>query len=163
MQGDEIRVNLGGGAYTSPSGEEWSADRAYARGGFGCLDMALTDTLGTDDDIEGTEDDPLFRTIRVGEMFRYRFDVSPGKYAVRLLFAEIYWESSDAEMQDVYINGRRVIRDFNIFDEAGHDRYLCREFSTSVGDGGLEVKFVGMSLPMHHGARACAIEVKGKG
>jgi hypothetical protein len=155
-----IRVNLGGERYVSPSGDEWQADRAYVNGEWGCLDMPSTDVLGTPDEIEDTEDDVLFQTIRVGEEIRYLFDLDPGDYIVRILFAEIYWESGDAEMQDVYINGRRVVRDFNIFDDAGHDRALEREFRTRVKENGLEVKFVGRSLPMHSGARACAIEVR---
>ena len=123
--------------------------------------MATTDILSTQDEIDGTGDDPLFRSIRVGEAFRYRFDVDPGEYLLRILFAEIYWESGDAEMQDVYVNGKRVIRDFNIFDEVGHDRALAKEFKVKVQDAGLEIEFVGRSLPMHSGARACAIEVVG--
>ena len=159
---DVVRVNLGGDGYVSPSGREWLADRAYVRGEWGCLDMATTDVLSTLDAIDGTGDTLLFQSIRVGEMFRYRFDLAPGNYVVRLLFAEIYWESGDAEMQDVYINGRKVIRDFNIFDEVGHDRATCKDFRVKPSGGELEIKFVGKSLPMHSGARACAIEVAGE-
>lgn len=159
MAGENTRVNLGGDRYVSTSGDEWLKDRAYSRGEWGCLDMATTDILRTGDDIEGTDDGTIFRTIRVGEMFRYRFDVNPGKYIIHLLFAEIYWESGDAEMQDVYLNGKRVIRDFNIFNEAGHDRALRKEFNVKAGNDGLEVRFIGKSLPMHSGARACGIEV----
>jgi len=90
----------------------------------------------------------------------YRFDVPNGDYEVGILFAEIYWETGSAEQQDVYIQGRRVLRAFNIFDEAGHDVALVKKFRTKVTDGKLEVRFVGRSLPMHSGARACAIEIK---
>ncbi|HIC96703.1 TPA: hypothetical protein EYP12_08820, partial [Candidatus Bipolaricaulota bacterium] len=80
-------------------------------------------------------------------------------YEVGLLFAEIYWETGSAEQQDVYIQGKRVLRAFNIFDEVGHDVALVKRFKTQVKEGKLEIRFVGRSLPMHSGARACAIEV----
>jgi hypothetical protein len=83
--------------------------------------MAGTDVLTTSDGIAGTNDDPLFQTMRVGEMFRYRFTLTPGDYRVRLLFAEIYWESGDAEKEDIFVSGRKVLTGYNIFDEAGHD------------------------------------------
>jgi len=81
---------------------------------------------------------------------------------VRILFAEIYWETGSAEQQNVYVQGKRVLRAFNIFDETGHDAALAKRFKTKVTEGKLEVRFVGRSLPMHSGARACAIEVKAR-
>ncbi|RKY73902.1 MAG: hypothetical protein DRQ14_03275, partial [Candidatus Latescibacterota bacterium] len=104
-------------------------------------------------------DPELFRSVRMGEEMVYRFDLPDGEYEVRILFAEIYWETGSAEQQDVYIQGKRVLRAFNIFDEAGHDTALVKTFRTKVADGKLEIRFVGRSLPMHSGARACAIEI----
>ncbi len=155
----EIRVNLGGGRYEAHDGSIWEADRAYTGGGWGCLNMASTDVLTTGDEIARTADASLYQLMRVGEAFSYRFDVEPGDYLVRIHFAEIYWESPDAEAEDVYLNDRRVIKSYNIYDEAGHDSAVCREFKLSVGKGPLEVRFEGRSLPMHSGARACALEV----
>ncbi|HID10709.1 MAG TPA: hypothetical protein EYP17_05340 [Candidatus Latescibacteria bacterium] len=155
-----IRVNLGGGEYVDSDGEVWHADRAYIPGSWGCTNLPQTDVLTTDDPISGTQDVELFRSVRMGEEVVYRFDVPDGEYEVRILFAEIYWESSSAEQQDVYIQGRRVLRAFNIFDEAGHDVALEKRFKARATGDGLEVRFVGRSLPMHSGARACAIEIR---
>ncbi len=154
-----VRINLGGGRYLSAEKDVWEADRAYMGGLWGCLDMASTDILTTSDHIEGTEDVRLFQTIRVGESFRYRFDMDPGTYQVGILLAEIFWESEDAEPEDVYINERRVLENYNIFDEVGHDVAVEKRSEVESEDGIIEVKFVGKSLPMHSGARACAIEV----
>ena len=110
--------------------------------------------------IDGTEDPLLFQTIRVGEEMRYRFDLPNGTYRVRILFAEIYWESSDAEQQEVYIQNRKALRDFNIFDEAGHDVAIEKSFTSKVTKESLEIRFVGLSLPMHTGARACGIVIE---
>ena len=125
--------------------------------------MPDTDVLTTANEITGTDDPTVFQSIRVGERFRYRFDVGPGTYLIRLFFAEIYWESSDAELQDVYINDRRVVKEYNIFNDVGHDTADVKEFNTRVREGGLEVRFVGRSLPMHSGARCCGIHVVKKG
>lgn len=155
-----IRVNIGGRRYGDSSGNVWEEDKAYHSGSYGCLDMPTTDILKTTDDISGTNDQTLFQTMRVGEKMRYRFDLPNGKYLVRILFAEIYWESSDAEEEDVYIQEDKVLSHFNIFDEAGHDAAICKEFVTEVTKERLDITFVGISLPMHAGARACAIEVE---
>lgn len=155
-----LRVNLGGEDYKDSKGEIWHVDKVYTPGSWGCLNLAQTDVLTTSDPISNTQDMKLFQSIRMAEEIVYRFDVPNGDYEVGVFFAEIYWETGSAEQQDVYIQGKRVLRAFNIFDEAGHDVALVRRFTAKVTEGSLEVRFVGRSLPMHSGARACAIEVK---
>ncbi len=155
-----IRVNMGGDKYTDHDGCLWEEDRGYNKGSWGCINLPATDIMTTTDTIKGTRDSTLFQSIRVGEEVRYRFDIPKGMYRVRILFAEIYWESSDAEQQDIYIQGRKVLGNFNIFDEAGHDTAIEKSFTAKVTKGFIEVHFVGASLPMHSGARACAIEVQ---
>ena len=155
-----IRVNLGGPGYTDNDGRVWEADRAYHTGSWGCLDMPRTDVLSTGDEIAGTEDAPLFRTVRTGEEMRYRFDLPNGTYRVRVLFAEIYWDTTAAERQEVYLQGKRVLHNFSPFAEVGHDVAVEKEFPTKVTGGNLELRFVGLSFPMHCGAHACAIEVQ---
>ncbi len=159
MENAVIRLNIGGLKYIDHKNDIWEEDRAYRAGFYGCLDMPTTDVLKTQDAISGTKDAALFQTMRVGERMRYRFSLPNGKYCVRILFAETYWESSDAEEEDVYIQGEKVLSHFNIFDEVGHDAVLEKVFVSQVTDGSLEIIFVGISLPMHAGARACAIEV----
>ncbi|MFQ6042909.1 MAG: hypothetical protein ACE5PV_18820, partial [Candidatus Poribacteria bacterium] len=62
-----------------------------------------------------------------------------------------------------YIQGDKVLSHFNIFDEAGHDAAICKEFVTEVTEERLGINFVGISLPMHAGARACAFECGNSG
>lgn len=155
-----IRINLAGKEYKDKQGKLWYADRGYAKGSWGCLNLPETDILTTSDPISNTKDPQLFQSMRMGEKIIYRFDVPNGDYKVKLLFAEIYWETSAAEQQNIYIQGKQVLKNFNIFDEAGHDNVLEKSFSTKVNQGYLEIKFIGYSLPMHSGARACAIEIE---
>jgi hypothetical protein len=159
-KGSVVRVNVGGPSYRDKEGLMWEGDRGYHRGSWGCANLPATDVMRTTDVVSGTDDPLLFQTIRVGEEIVYRFDVPNGTYRVRLLFAEIYWESSDAEQQDVYVQKKKVLRGFNIFDEAGHDAAIEKVFTTKATGGYLEVRFVGVSLPMHSGARVCGIEVQ---
>jgi len=155
-----IRVNVGAQRYKDKEGNIWHADKAYVKGSWGCLNLPQTDTLSTSDLISDTSDSELFQTIRMGEEIIYRFDLPNGDYQVEFLFAEIYWETGSAEQQDVYIQGKRVLKDFDIYDEVGHDRALKKKFKAKVTQGYLEIKFIGRSLPMHSGARVCAIEIK---
>ena len=159
-KGLTVRVNVGGPRYKDKEGRVWDGDKGYHKGTWGCVNLPVTDTMKTADSIRGTDNPLLFQTIRVGEEIVYRFDVPNGVYRVRMLFAEIYWESSDAEQQDVYVQGKKVLRGFNIFDEAGHDAAIEKLFTAKVTGGCLEMRFVGVSLPMHSGARACGIEVE---
>ncbi|GAH64095.1 unnamed protein product, partial [marine sediment metagenome] len=155
-----IRVNLGGRKYKDKQEKVWYADKGYVTGSWGCLNLPETDILTTLDVISNTANMELFQSIRMGENIIYRFDVVNGTYEVRILFAEIYWETSAAEQQNVYIQGKKVLKNFNIFDEVGHDCALEKSMRTKVEQGYLEIKFVGYSLPMHSGARACAIKIK---
>jgi len=157
-----IRVNIGGGRYKDKSGALWQADKAYVAGSWGLLSSAGTDVMSTKDRIAGTDDQPLFQSIRVGERMGYRFDLPNGACRVRILFAEIYWESADAEDEAVIIQDKEVLSHFNIFSEAGHDAAVEKTFDARVANGKLEVLFEGQSLPMHSGARACAIEITPK-
>lgn len=155
-----IRINLGGKEYKDKRGEIWLADKAYVKGSWGCLNLPETDILTTSDPISGTSDIELFQTVRMGESIIYKFDLPNGKYEIKLFFAELYWETNDAEYQDTYIQGKKVFKDFNIFDEAGHDRALEKKAIIKVTQGYLKIDFIGCSLPMHSGARTCAIEIK---
>jgi len=154
-----IRVNVGGPEVTDWTGKTWSADREYVGGSWGCLDSATTDILTSRNTITCIEKIELFQSMRQGERLRYRFDVPNGRYHVRLLFAEFYWVSSDAEKQAVRVQGKAVLNQFNIFDDAGANTEFEKAATVRVTNGHLVVECVGQSLPMHSGARISAIEV----
>jgi len=154
-----IRVNVGGQEVTDWTGKTWAADREYVAGSWGCLDSATTDVLSTDEAVACVEDVNILQSMRQGERLRYRFDVPNGTYHVRLLFAEIYWTSSDAERQQVRVQGKTILNHFNIFDDAGKNTEYEKVVTAKVTRGRLDVDCIGQSLPMHSGARVSAIEV----
>ena len=158
-----IRVNVGGPEYIDLTGRVWEADRRYIPGSWGCTDMQDTDVLTTKDAISGTEDFFLYRSVRVGEKLTYRFDLPNGIYAVKLLLAEIYWETGDAELQDVFIQGKKILNRYSMYHEAGHDAAVEKTFDAEVTEGFLDILFTGLSAPLDTGARVCAIEIEPTG
>ena len=157
-----LRVNVGGGKTRDFAGHTWLADREYSPGGWGCLDTPTTDIQSTGDQIGGTNIPKVLRSMRVGEKLRYLFDVPNGTYRVTLMFAEIYWTTADAEQQEVRVQGKRVLSNFNIFDVVGHDAAFEKSVEAVVADGKLEIACRGLSLPMHSGARISGIEIAAK-
>jgi beta-galactosidase len=86
---------------------------------------------------EGTENDPLFQTMREG-IEAYKFDVESGKYRVTLLFAEPEFNASEENIYnlsssekeeipglrsfDLRINGKIVSEDLNLARDYGRTR-----------------------------------------
>ncbi|XP_072959347.1 probable LRR receptor-like serine/threonine-protein kinase At1g07650 [Typha angustifolia] len=71
-----------------------------------------------------------------------------GNYSVRLHFAEIMFTenqtfvSNGKRVFDVLLQGKKVLKDFNIEDEAGGpDREIIKEFTAEVTDNTLEIHF----------------------
>ncbi|MGD0010888.1 MAG: malectin domain-containing carbohydrate-binding protein [Terriglobia bacterium] len=121
-----IRIVAQNNSYTDRAGNIWSPDRYY-RGGQLALHLTRTP-------ISGTRDPGLYSSERFGN-FSYTIPVPPGKYKVNLRFAETYWgiqnapnlpDQNDSQVGgggsrvfDVYCNGIALLRNFDIFKEAG--------------------------------------------
>ena len=75
-----VRINAGGGAYTSSTGNVFLADQYFAGG----------NTNSTSAAISGTTDQALYKDERWGA-FSYNIPVVNGTYDVKLHFAELYY------------------------------------------------------------------------
>jgi hypothetical protein len=82
----------------------------------------------------GTDDPELFAGQRYGH-FSYRIPVPPGKYILRLLFAETFFGPSNrgqggvgSRVFNVYCSGVALLRQFDVFKEAGENRALEKVF-----------------------------------
>jgi hypothetical protein len=109
-----VRIVMQQNSYVDHAGGIWSSDQ-YAIGGI----------LATHQDPAATATDShLFDGERFGH-FDYQIPVAPGRYAVTLYFVESYIGAAhprnieEERLFDVYANGVALLRDFDIFKNAG--------------------------------------------
>jgi hypothetical protein len=153
---DEIRILAGhiGGDYTDRLGRVWHSDR-YFQGGR---------TFETSEHpIFGTREPRIYQSRREGA-FEYAIPLAPGVYELRLHFAEtLYGENNVAgggessRVFNVLINGREVLHEFDVINEAGPSAADVRAFKdlTPTGDGKLHLRFEPFTNP----PLLCAIEI----
>jgi len=119
-----IRVVTRNGNYTDSEGNLWSIDKYFAGG------RQTSDGVA----VAGTKDPELFAWQRYGH-FSYHFPVPAGKYRIRLLFAETFFGPGNrgkggvgSRIFNVYCGGSALIRQLDIFKEAGEGRALEKVF-----------------------------------
>ena len=134
-----IRIVTRNANITDHNGDLWEVDRYYI-GGRQLSDGVL---------VAGAEDPELFRWQRFGN-FTYRFPVPPGKYRLRLLFAETFYGPHNrgkggpgSRIFNVYCSGLALLRNFEIFKEAGENRAIEKVFHGIVpnAQGRIDVTF----------------------
>nr|WP_256731344.1 malectin domain-containing carbohydrate-binding protein [Sphingomonas sp. dw_22] len=145
------RVNVGGPETVDAAGNVWLADRHLVPGArwgwqswadaYPDLDPQLGSRRKTFDRIEGTDAPALFQSFRYGrDRLRYSFAVPDGSYRIELYFVEPWYGRAGIDARgwrlfDVAVNGRTLIRDLDIFKEAGFDHAL-RKVVTARAEGG---------------------------
>lgn len=152
------RVNCGGPDFRDQNGNIWLADR-HLEGKSTWGSKSWTDDFPgmpsffasqrrTTDPIKGTLDWPLFQTFRYGrDKLSYEFPVSDGEYLVELYFIEPWFGTGGGmdctgwRVFDVAVNGHKIIKDLDIWKEAGHDGALKKTFKVHVAGGRLTVSF----------------------
>ena len=112
----------------------------------------------------GISDLALYEHGRQGQDFRYSIPVTPGLYTLRLKFAESKYEWFFERPFNLSINGRQVLRNFDICQAArGPDRPYDRVFRYLVPDaaGHLVLRFWGGDGPLQQSREALvnAIEI----
>ncbi len=131
-----IRIVTRNANLTDHAGHLWELDR-YFQGGRQISDGEIVD---------GTKDPELFLWQRYGN-FSYRFPVPPGKYTLRLLFAETFFGPSNrgkggagSRTFNVYCCGTTLLRHFEI---AGERRAIEKVFAglSPNAQGRIEVAF----------------------
>lgn len=165
----ELRLNVGDNReYIDSLGDRWFPDQPYEEGSWGYikgekyrLKNTGRENLGTDINIRGTADDPLFQTQLQG-LKSYRFDLPNGNYEIELFFVELEGPNHkenllyDLEQQaakrdlksidrmfNIQIGDRILATDVNVLNEVGAFKLLCRKFPMRVlGDSGLTISFI---------------------
>jgi hypothetical protein len=148
-----IRIVTQDAMVTDRAGITWSPDN-YFLGGRG---MARQGT------IEGQFDPQIYGRERYGN-FSYAIPVADGHYTLRLYFAESYWGPNGqggggigSRVFDVYCNGAALLRNFDMYKEAGLHRQIVKTFQglQPNGQGKLLLSF----MPLKNYANVSAIEV----
>lgn len=158
-----ININVGAHVnYTNPlTGEIWISDQEYTEGEFGFVggEVYFKDKnkfQGTASDIQGTENDPLFQTMREG-IEAYKFDVTKGNYRVTLLFTEPEFNASEENIYnlnesqqrkisglrsfDLIINDREVATDINLARDYGRIQAVEVSYKVKAEDRGINIEF----------------------
>ena len=134
-----IRIVTRNANLTDHAGKLWELDRYYS-GGRQNSDGEM---------VTGTEDPELFLGQRYGS-FSYRFPVPPGRYTLRLLFAETFFGphnrgkgGAGSRIFNVQAGGATLLRQFEIFKEAGERHAVEKVFRGLVpnAQGRIEVTF----------------------
>jgi beta-galactosidase len=164
---EEVNILLGANRYftDAKTGQVWIPDQAYRAGSWGhtgghAFKLKNNGRLpyGTDKDIMGTDNDPVYQTQQTG-ISGYRLDVPAGEYEVTLHFAELQNGSgkdlpynlspphpprpSPERRFHVYANNKLLLEDFNIAAQYGSARAVSKKMMLSVAPGeGIQLRFV---------------------
>lgn len=155
------RVNSGGADYVDEWGSKWSADRAlphYAgneywgssswTSAFNNMPAFFASQRRTNAAIKGTKDWELFRSFRYGlNQLYYQFPLPNGNYEVELYFAEPWlgiggsMKAAGMRLFDVAVNGQTLIKDLDIWKEAGPNNALKKTVTAKVSNGLMSISF----------------------
>lgn len=152
------RVNCGGSELTDSAGNTWFTD-THKNGQNTWGSSSWTDNFEklpdffasqrkTFDPINGTKDSELFQSFRYGvDKLHYEFPASDGEYLVELYFTEPWYGTGGGmdckgwRLFDVAINENVVLKDFDIWAEAGHDNALKKVFKVKSKNGKIVISF----------------------
>lgn len=152
------RVNCGGPGYKDKLGNLWMAD-VHRDGKTHWGSVSWTDDYPglpafyasqqrTFDPIQSTDDSKLFQSFRFGmDKLKYQFPVPDGDYQVELYFTEPWYGTGGGmdctgwRIFDVAINNKTVIKNLDIWKEAGYDRALKKTVKVRVTGGLLQISF----------------------
>ncbi len=104
----------------------------------------------------------VYQSERYGADFSYRLPVPAGRrYTVRLHFAEIFGATPGERVQNIDINGTRVLSNFSVAAEAGQSKALVKEFPNIAPDAKGEIVVRIMAAPgsRDQNAKISGIEV----
>lgn len=162
----ELNVMLGTRRYfeDKETATVWVPEKPYERGSWGFIGgeavrpkTRFGSLPAAEINVLGTELDPIFQTQRMG-LESFRADVSPGRYAVYLYWADLsaledeeiipynlgndtLVEETEPSVMDVLINEKKVLDRYHLAEEGGVQRAIIKKFEVDSIDGGLSVDF----------------------
>lgn len=161
----KMNILLGANRYfIDDQQKQWVPDQAYKKGSWGYVGGKLFRIsnnnrlpYGTDKNIIGTDNDPIYQTQQVG-IEKYKLDVPKGEYELTLHFAELQGgavkdlpynlteadriEPRGKRIFNVYVNAKLLLDNFDIAAQYGAATAVVKTTRISVGnDEGIEISF----------------------
>lgn len=138
-----VAINAGGGAIAPFTADQYFSGGTVATPTTAAIDMSLLPAPAPPS--------AIFQTERYGPMVYTIPGYVPGSSRmVTLYFAETYWKVSGKRRFDVWINGRKVLADFDVLATAGAaNKAIQQAFSTVADSGGqIVIQFVSGSADL---------------
>jgi len=105
----------------------------------------------------------VYQTERYAKDFSYVYSVPKGgRYLVRLHFAEIFDDGAGRRLEDIQINGRPALKDFDIFSAAGGlNKAVVKDFPGIVPDdhGNVVIRITTTAASPDKNAKINGIEI----
>ena len=170
----ELNVSLGSHCYFEDRTADicWIPEQSYRPGSWGYIGgeayrrkTAFGSLLGANQDILGTDQNPIFQTQRRG-IEAFKADVADGNYSVYLYWAElesdrkkealVYNLGADIDADNslqgaprifsVLVNGKPVLKNINLTQQYGVERAVIQKINVNVKDGkGITLQFDSIS------------------
>jgi len=161
VPGNYVQRISGGGPtnVADCSANVWLKDTNYTFGAFGYSGGTTGYLANT---ISGicTGAQPLYQREHYSTAsggFFYQFDCPPGIYETTLLEAETYWTAAGKRVFNVFIQGRNVLTNFDVFVAAGGQNIpISRVFTNAVTNAQLQILFT----PVTDNARVSGVQIR---
>jgi beta-galactosidase len=136
---DSVRIKAGDiSGYVSKAGQRYGSDTYFSGGVAGGINAPDSPAARI---AVAADDAGIYDSFREGE-FSYRVPVPDGRYRVTLKFQEPAAGAAGVREFDVQVNGKIVLRRFDIFAAAGGKlKAVDRSFDTASRDGGILIEF----------------------
>lgn len=131
-----LKINCAG-----PSVLGYLADQEFTlTSDYGFMDGSNS-TYSSTLQINNTDEDEIYRSEKYG-LVTYNVRLHNGTYNVKLMFAENYFTQSGKRIYDVYVEGNRVLQDFDIFSLVGNNTAYVKDVNNVIiTDGELNIHF----------------------
>ncbi len=125
----QLGINCGGEVYIAANGDEYIADQEYSvSNGAGYVDGYSSFVSSP---ILGTEDQTLYQSERWG-VSEYKLDLPNGFYDVKLQFAETCFNDEQGRVFSVWLEGKKLISDLDIYEEAGANSNYALDYTFTI-------------------------------
>lgn len=144
---NSIRLNLGASLYfLDEDGQQlWLPEKQSGENSWGFVGgrqfMPRDRGVGTDQDILGTDKDPLYQTQRIG-LRRMLFPLPAGTYRVTMHFTELERKKPGERVFGVAANGQFLLPALDIARSYGHFRAAEYSFSVRLEESMLSLEFL---------------------